>query len=93
MPIRRPWVSFIPGQFDRRKNQASDRLYIVALSFRIHAAIKLTVPDRQTLISKLLSTGNSSEIDGLSIDIVQSCNTIERITQELFEMHQLTKLP
>lgn len=61
--------------------------------FRIHAAIKLTVPDRRTLISKLLNRRNSDEIDSLSIDIVQSCNKIESTTQELFETHNLTKLP
>jgi hypothetical protein len=61
--------------------------------FRIYAAIKLTVPDRRTLINKLLNRRNPDEIDALSIDIVKSCNTIESTTQELFEMHHLTKLP
>ncbi len=61
--------------------------------FRIHAAVKLTVPDRRSLISKLLNKRNPDEIDALSSDIVQSCNTIENTTQELFEMHHLTKLP
>jgi hypothetical protein len=53
----------------------------------------LTVPDRRTLISKLLNKRSADEIDSISIDIVQSCNTIESTTQELFEMHHLTKLP
>lgn len=92
MPIQRPWANLILGLFDTRE---TDQFNIVeshpSLS-RIHAAIKLTVPDRPTLISRLLSKGNSNEIDGLSIDIVESCNMIERITQELFEMHNLTKL-
>lgn len=92
MPIQRPWANLILGLFDTRE---TDQFNIVeshpSLS-RIHAAIKLTVPDRPTLISRLLSKGNSNEIDGLSIDIVESCNTIERVTQELFEMHNLTKL-
>ncbi len=61
--------------------------------FRIHAAIKLTVPDRHTLISKLLSKRSQDEIDALSSDIVQSCIQIENTTQELYETHQLTKLP
>jgi hypothetical protein len=61
--------------------------------FRIHAAIKLTVPDRQSLIDKLLNKRSTSELDTFSTDIVQSCNTIERTTQEIFEMHHLTKLP
>ncbi|CAF1489814.1 unnamed protein product [Adineta steineri] len=59
----------------------------------IHAAIKLTVPDRRTLIDKLLNKRNPDEIDELSVDIVKSCNKIESTTQELFEMHHLTKLP
>jgi len=59
----------------------------------IHAAIRLTVPDRRTLISKLLNKRSFDEIYSLSADIVQSCNTIESMTQELFEIHHLTKLP
>ena len=51
------------------------------------------MPDRQTLIEKLLNKRNPDDIDALSEDIVRSCDTIERITQELFESHQLTKLP
>ena len=63
------------------------------IPFRIHAAIKLTVPDRQTLIRKLLSEGSSNDIDALSVDIVQSCNTIEQTTRALFDIHHLTDLP
>jgi len=59
----------------------------------IHAAIRLTVPDRRTLINKLLSKRSSDEIYSFSADIVQSCNLIESTTQELFEIHHLTKLP
>lgn len=51
------------------------------------------MPDRQTLVNKLLNKRNPEEIDSLSADIVQSCNTIENVTQELFRMHHLTKLP
>ncbi|CAF0868023.1 unnamed protein product [Adineta ricciae] len=59
----------------------------------IHAAIKLTVPDRGTLIDKLLNKRNPDEIETISIDIVESCNLIESKTQELFEKHHLTRLP
>jgi len=59
----------------------------------IHAAIRLTVPDRRTLINKLLNKRSSDEIYSFSADIVQSCNLIESTTQELFEIHHLTKLP
>lgn len=55
--------------------------------------MKLTVPNRHTLINRLLNRRNTDEIDVLSTDIVQSCNTIENLTQELFEKHNLTKLP
>ncbi len=61
--------------------------------FRIRAAIKLTVPDRRTLINKLLNKRSSDEIDSLSSDIIQSCNKIENTTQGLYERHHLTKLP
>lgn len=61
--------------------------------FRIHAAIKLTVPNRDVLINKLLTKRSSDEIDSLCLDIVESCNKIESNTQELFETHHLTKLP
>lgn len=77
-----------------RSSSTGDSPFVFGLiSRRIHAAIKLTVPDRQTLISKLLNDRSSDEIDALSIDIVQSCDKIERITQELFASHHLTKLP
>lgn len=58
----------------------------------IRAAIKLTLPNREQLISKLLSKRTSEEIDVYADEIVQACNIIDRTTQELFETHQLTKL-
>ena len=83
----------IRGWSDKRTILQSRLFPSACIPFRIHAAIKLTVPDRQTLIRKLLSEGSSNDIDALSVDIVQSCNTIERTTQDLFDMHNLTELP
>ncbi len=60
--------------------------------FRIRAAIKLTIPNRQDLINKLLSKRSSEEIDRYADEIVQSCNIIDRTTQELFVVHHMTKL-
>ncbi|CAF3725503.1 unnamed protein product, partial [Rotaria socialis] len=59
----------------------------------IHAAITLTVPNRQTLLNKLLINRSHDEIDTFCVDIVQSCNKVESITQELYELNDLTKLP
>jgi len=58
----------------------------------VRVAIKLTLPNRQDLFEKLLNKRSFEEIDVLADEIVQSCNIIERTTQELFETHQLTKL-
>jgi hypothetical protein len=80
-PVRHTYEQFILSNF-----------YIMFF-FRIHAAIKLTVPDRRTLISKLLNRRSVAELDSMAADIVQSCNTIESTTQELFETYNLTKLP
>jgi hypothetical protein len=60
--------------------------------FRIRAAIKLTIPNRQDLINKLVSKRSSEEIDCYADEIVKSCNIIDRTTQELFEVHHMTKL-
>jgi hypothetical protein len=62
-------------------------------SFRIHAALKLTLPSRRDLINKLISKQSSDEIDTYADEIVRSCQIIERTTQKLFETYQLTKLP
>ncbi|UJR15733.1 hypothetical protein I4U23_002668 [Adineta vaga] len=59
----------------------------------IHAAIKLTVPDRQTLVDKLLNKRNPDEVETISLDIIKACNVIETTTQELFQKHHLTRLP
>ncbi|CAF0830281.1 unnamed protein product [Rotaria sordida] len=59
----------------------------------IHAAIRLTVPNRHILINKLLNKRSYEEIDSLAFEIVQSCNKIESITQELYEKYHLTRLP
>lgn len=59
----------------------------------IRAAIKLTLPNREQLIGKLLSKRTPEEIDVYADEIVQACNIIDRKTQELFETHQMTKLP
>ncbi|CAF1226626.1 unnamed protein product [Rotaria magnacalcarata] len=59
----------------------------------IHAAITLTVPNRQTLLNKLLINRSHDEIYTFCADIVQSCNKVESITQELYELNNLTKLP
>lgn len=59
----------------------------------IRAALKLTLPSRQDLISKFAGSLSSEEIDRYSEEIIRSCNIIERTTQELFETHNLTKLP
>ena len=60
---------------------------------RIRAAIRLTMPNRQQLITKLLSKRTTEEIDVYAEEIVQACNIIDRTTQELFETHRMTKLP
>ena len=59
---------------------------------RIHAALKLTLPNRQDLINKLLTKRTPDEINVFSDEIIQSCNIIERITHELFRKNGLTKL-
>jgi hypothetical protein len=67
-------------------------LLIDSFCFRIRAAIKLTIPNRKELINKLVSKRSSEEIDRYADEVIQSCNTIDRTTQELFEAHQMTKL-
>ena len=51
------------------------------------------MPNRQQLITKLLSKRTTEEIDVYAEEIVQACNIIDRTTQELFETHRMTKLP
>lgn len=57
------------------------------------AAIKLTVPNRQELVNKLIAKRTTEELNMYADEIVQACNTIERITQELFKANNLVKLP
>lgn len=57
------------------------------------AAIKLTVPNRQELVNKLIAKRTTEELNVYADEIVQACNTIERITQELFKANNLVKLP
>lgn len=59
----------------------------------VRAALKLTLPNRQDLIRKFACSLSPDEIDQYSEEIVHSCTMIERTTQELFETHNLTKLP
>lgn len=62
-------------------------------SFRIRAALKLTLPSRHDLINKLISKCSPEEIDIFAEEIIQACNTIEKTTEELFEAQGMTKLP
>ena len=66
---------------------------ICFLFLRVHAALKLTLPNRQDLINKLLTKRTPDEINVFSDEIIQSCNIIERTTPELFRKNGLTKLP
>ena len=54
------------------------------LSFRIHAALKITLPSRQDLINKLISKQSPDEIDTYADEIIRSCQTIERTTRKTF---------
>ena len=60
---------------------------------RITAAIKVVLPNRQELINKLITKRNIEEIHTYADEIIQSCNIIEKTTQELFKTHNLTRLP
>ncbi|CAF1176881.1 unnamed protein product [Rotaria sordida] len=63
------------------------------VKYTIMAAIKLTLPNRQELVNKLLTERTTDEINTYTDEIVQACNTIELTTQELFKTYNLTKLP
>ncbi|CAF1582971.1 unnamed protein product [Adineta ricciae] len=68
------------------------RFHSWPVRYTIHAALKLTLPNRQDLINKLLTERTPDEINVFSDEIIQSCNIIERTTHELFRKNGLTKL-
>jgi len=76
----------------RRKRNLFLLKVIIYYLFRIRAALKLTLPNRQELVDKLLSKQSPDEIDVYCDEIIRSCNIIERTTQEVFETYGLTKL-
>lgn len=75
------------------KRISSWKIFIFMIYFSVRAAIKITVPNRQELIDKLVSKRTPAEIEQYTDEIVRSCNIIEHTTEQLFETNNLTKLP
>lgn len=66
---------------------------IIFHCFSITTAMKFTLPSRQELVNKLTLVRTVEELHIFVDEIVEACNNIERITAELYKVHDLTNLP